>query len=174
MPIVKKGYSVKLKQFLLPPFLLALMTLPLQGATVLFLVIETGLGEEEKVNEYSNLWENGLLDVFFEEGHIVSNSPVLRLAEKPEGEFPGQASEDLSGAVDGGAGYLILAILDFQVPAGERKVKPGDISLRLYQTRPYRFLYEEHYAGGNYNNNMNDEFVRVKQTVRRLLPHLQG
>ncbi|GHT93964.1 hypothetical protein FACS1894140_6990 [Spirochaetia bacterium] len=139
----------------------------------MFLVIETGLREDGKANEYSNLWENGLLDVFFEEGHIVSNSPMLRLAERPQGEFPSEALEDLSGAVNGGADYLILVMLDFPVLTGERKAKPGDISLRLYQTRPYRFLYEEHYAGGN-NNNMNDEFVRVKQTIRRLLPHLNG
>ncbi|GHT64262.1 hypothetical protein FACS1894110_03570 [Spirochaetia bacterium] len=162
-----------MKRLLALPLLLVLMTLPLQGATISFLVIETGLWEDAKANEYSSLWENSLMEVFFEEGHIVSNSPVLRLAEKSDKEFPDEAMGDLSGAVEGGVDYFILAMLDFPAAAGGRIRKPGDISLRLYKTMPYEFLYEERYAGRN-NNNMNDEFARIKQTVRRLLPHLKG
>ncbi|GHV56243.1 hypothetical protein AGMMS49579_20580 [Spirochaetia bacterium] len=162
-----------MKRLLALPFFLILMTLPLHGATISFLVIETGLWEDAKANEYSSLWENSLMEVFFEEGHIVSNSPVLRLAEKSDKEFPDEATGEFSGAVEGGVDYFILAMLDFPATAGGKIRKPGDISLRLYKTRPYEFLYEERYAGRN-NNNMNDEFVRVKQTVRRLLPYLKG
>jgi hypothetical protein len=164
-----------LKHLLALPLLLTLMALPLHGATISFLVIETGLRDDGRANEYSTLWENSLLDVFFEEGHIVSNSPALRLPRGAPftGEFPEEAMADLSEARDGGADYLILAMLDFPVPAAAGKPKPADISLRLYKTEPYRFLYEERYAGRS-NNNMNDEFARIKQTVRRLIPHLKG
>ncbi|GHV63563.1 hypothetical protein AGMMS49587_14010 [Spirochaetia bacterium] len=162
-----------LKRILTLLLLMAVMILPLQGATVSFLVIETGLRDDRKANEYSVLWESSLMDVFFEEGHIVSNSPSLHLAQKTDKELPDEAMADLSGAIDGGVDYFILALLDFPAVAGGKVQKPGDISLRLYKTRPYQFLYEERYAGRN-NNNMKDEFARVKQTVRRLIPHING
>ncbi|GHU92305.1 hypothetical protein FACS189479_00820 [Spirochaetia bacterium] len=164
-----------MKRLLFLPLVFAAMALPLQGATVSFLVMETGLREDAKANEYSSLWENSLMEVFFEEGHIVSNSPVLRIDQKTKAaaedrEFPNEASADLGEARDGGVDYFVLATLDF--PAGDGKT-PGDISIRLYKTRPYQFLYEERYAGKS-SSNKNDEFARIKQTVRRLLPHLKG
>ncbi|GHT59635.1 hypothetical protein FACS1894109_15910 [Spirochaetia bacterium] len=158
------------KRLLFLPLVFVSMALPLHGATVSFLVVETGLREDAKANEYSTLWESSLMDVFFEGGHIVSNSPALRLARKSDKEFPDEALPDLGEAIDGGVNYFILAMLDFSSGNGNI-MRPGDISLRLYQTRPYQFLYEERYAGKN-SNNLNDEFARIKQTVRRLLPHL--
>jgi hypothetical protein len=162
-----------LKRILILLPLLAIIMLPLEAATVSFLVTEMGLRDDGRANEYSMLWENSLMEVFFEEGHIVSNSPVLRLTQKSEKELPDEAVADLSGAIDGGVDYFILAMLDFPAVTKGRIQKPGDISLRLYKTRPYQFLYEERYAGGN-NNNLNDEFARIKQTVRRLIPHMNG
>ena len=95
-----------LKRILILLPLLVIMMLPLEAATVSFLVAETGLRDDGKANEYSRLWENSLMEVFFEEGHIVSNSPVLRLTQKSEKEFPDEAMADLSGAIDGGGGLL--------------------------------------------------------------------
>ncbi|GHV92581.1 hypothetical protein AGMMS50268_30840 [Spirochaetia bacterium] len=156
------------------PLFLAAVALPLSAATVSFLVIETGLEEHAGANSYSTLWESSLLDVFFKEGHIVSNSPVLRLAQKPEKEFPDEARGDLSEATEGGVDYFILAMVDYPASERGRNQKPDTISLRLYKTRPYQFLYEERYAGRNNNRNLSDETVLVEQTVRRLIPHLKG
>jgi hypothetical protein len=163
-----------MKRLLVLLLLLAAMALSLSAATVSFLVIETGLKDDSGANDYSVIWENSLLDVFFEEGHIVSNSPILRLTQKPEKEFPDEAQVDLSEAVNGGVDYFILAMVDYPAPLEGKTQKPGNISLRLYKTRPYQFLYEERYAGRNSSGNMKDEFVQVKQTVRRLIPHLKG
>ena len=52
------------------------------------------------------LWESGLMDVFFEAGHIVSNAPALRLDRKPAEAFPEAARPELNEAIAGGGGVF--------------------------------------------------------------------
>jgi hypothetical protein len=117
------------------------------------------------VFESSLLWETGLFDVCFEAGHIVSNSPVLRMnraggadfpgKEAPRGEFPGELLPDLEAA--GGADYLILALLAYPAGIPGEKTMPRGVSLRLYApvrggnpgAGEYRFVYEGNSALGN-------------------------
>jgi hypothetical protein len=146
---------------------------PLAAATLHFVVVETGIGlppaEEpgsartgQTVLESSALWEAGLFDVGFEAGHIVSNSPVLRMnraggadfpgKEAPRREFPDELRADMEAAAAGGADYFILALLAY--PAGNPggNLRPEGVSLRLYAVPPvragtpesgaYRFVYE--------------------------------
>ncbi|MDR1443389.1 MAG: hypothetical protein LBI94_00760 [Treponema sp.] len=99
----------------------------------------------------SLLWESCLMDVFFEAGHIVSNSPVLGLGrsggmnipgrESPGMEFPGELQKDLAEARSGLADYFILVLLSY--PAADRKTKPEQVDVRIYGLEPYRFVYEE-------------------------------
>jgi hypothetical protein len=146
---------------------------PLSAATVSFLVIESGLSEEEGANSWSRLWENSLLDVFFEEGFIVSNAPVKRLEIKPRQLFPDEAAEDLAEAVEGGVEYFILALLDYPSPAGQANPRPRNITLRVFKAGSRQLLYERHYAGSAFTKR-GDEFTRIKQSVRGLIPHLAG
>ena len=74
-------------------FLCVFFLFRVEAATVSFLVIETGLTDEAGSRQHSGLWESGLLDVFFESGHIVSNAPILRLLSKPSGDFPEEAKD---------------------------------------------------------------------------------
>jgi hypothetical protein len=83
--------------------------------------------------------------VFFEAGHIVSNSPILRLAglsiadfpgkNDPGGEFPREIRPDLEEAALGGVDYLILVLLSYPQGAADTKAKPDQVNLRIYSFR---------------------------------------
>jgi hypothetical protein len=147
------------------------MVFPLSAATVSFMVIESGLPEESGSSSWSNLWESGLLDVFFDAGHIVSNAPVKRLGIKPRQTFPDEAKAEFDEAAAGGVEYFILALLDYPPPAGNEIPRPRNIVLRVFRVSPYRFLHEEQYAGTGAAN-MGDEFTNIKRSVRGLIAHL--
>jgi hypothetical protein len=146
--------------------------LPLPAATVSFLVIETGLREDLGTSGYSALWENSLLDVFFEAGHIVSNAPVMRLGQVPADDFPPEALADLSEAAEGGAEFFILAQLDYSLSRTDADPAPRNIALRVYRTRPYGLVYEERLEGLGASA-AKDESARAKQTVYRLIPYIK-
>lgn len=160
-----------IKRRLIPVVCLLFLAASLQAATVSFLVIETGLPAETESSLHSSLWESGLLDVFFEAGHIVSNAPIMRLSRKPAKVFPDEAKADLDEALEGGAEYFILALLDYAAPAQTDIQKPTNINLRLFKTKPYKLIYEQQYADKS-SQTLNDEFTSLKQAVRGLIPHL--
>jgi hypothetical protein len=161
--------------------LAALTTARVSAVTLSFLVVESGCsGEALPAGSFksSSLWENNLLDIFFEAGHIVSNSPILRLPaisakdfpgkESPNKAFPPEVRLELDDAAAGGADYFILALLTFPPEAAARDVTPEQVSLRVYSTRPYRFVYE-----GNGAFPPDEEGERVRGLIRGLIPHLK-
>jgi hypothetical protein len=161
-----------LKKSVLGGLLLGLFAVfPLHAATVSFLVIETGLPMESAANQYSIMWENGLLEVFFEAGHIVSNAPIMRLSGKPSGVFPDEAESELEAALAGGVDFFILAVLDYPASKNPAVIKPQKVSMRLFQTRPRNMLYEEQYLGKN-TKTEKEEYDNLKEAVMGLVPHI--
>ncbi|MDR2363854.1 MAG: hypothetical protein LBD65_05515 [Spirochaetaceae bacterium] len=165
MGSLKRGYR------LVPLWLL--LVSPVFAANISFLVIETGIREEGAVHESSNLWETGLLDVFFDAGHIVSNAPIMRLNKSQNKEIPDEARGNLEEAIQGGADFFILALLDYQgaAAANAPKIKPQAVSVRLFRTRPYKLLYEQFYSDGAQTPG-NDELTKAKGAARSIIPHL--
>jgi hypothetical protein len=163
-----------------PRFILilaALSAFPLPAATVSFMVMETGLGESRELNNASILWENTVLDAFFEAGHIVSNAPMLRVPgpASPAGtgaEMPEAAREGFEGAREGGADYFILVHLDYP-GAGDRNQRPRDVSLRLFRVRPRAFIAEER-LGEEKARSAGTEAETLKSTVRKLMPYMKN
>ncbi|MDR1025641.1 MAG: hypothetical protein LBL56_07935 [Treponema sp.] len=152
---------VKTERIFLGFFLFAVLNTPVFAASLYILVAETGSGAGEGRFSQDNpgqavgfdssfLWESCLMEVFFEAGHIVSNSPVLGLGrsinmpgrESPGMEFSGELRTDLAEARSGMADYFILALLSYPA-AADRKTRPEQVSLRIYSLEPYRFVYEE-------------------------------
>ncbi|MDR1410775.1 MAG: hypothetical protein LBI91_01060 [Spirochaetaceae bacterium] len=148
---------------------------PASAYTVSFVVAEIGIPEGQGVSEYSNFWESGLLDVFFDAGHIVSNGHVLRLGAPPAKQFPDEAAETLSEANAGGADYFILALLDYRVsgaPDTSPIPKPKQVSLRLFKTNPFRFIREEKFAGFQ-EPRAGEDFISAKRAAMKILPYLE-
>jgi len=140
-----------------------------QAAMVSFLVIETGLGEDEIKRQHTQQWENQLLDVFFEAGHIVCNAPIMRLERKPAEDLPKEAKSDFNEAAEGGVDYFVIAQLDYS--AGS--LNPSEISLRLYTFAPTKKVHEKKYAAKTYKT-ADDETNDLKKIARDLIPYIKN
>jgi hypothetical protein len=163
-----------LKKLGLGTFFAIVLAVSAHGATVSFMVIETGIREEVPVADSSRLWEYALLDVFFDTGHIVSNTPILRIAERPQKNLPDEARGSLDEALEGGADFFIVAVLDYQDPSptGANQLRPRHISLRLFQTMPYRFLYSREYSSADLRIAEKDEVSNAMNVARAMATHL--
>jgi hypothetical protein len=155
--------------------LLMALAVSAHAATISFMVIETGVREEIPTVDSSRLWEYALLDVFFDTGHIVSNAPILRVPEKPEKSLPDEAKAPLNEALEGGAEFFVVAVLDYQNPArgGTADLQPRNISLRLFKTTPYRFLYSQEYTAQDLRVAGQDEVSNAMNVARAMATHLR-
>ena len=156
------------KRFGIVVLLSLFMVFPLSASMVSFLLIETGLKTGSNSGEYTNVWEDGLMSAFFDAGHIVSNSPVMRLenvtASDLEGNIlPAQAQEDFSDAARGGADFFIMAILEYNSQGG--RYKPQMISIRIFSTVSRGLIYEHRFPAGT-GANLRDEYNKAQETAR--------
>ena len=131
-----------------------------------FFVIETGLPEGDR-NQHSLRWEDTLLDVFFNAGHIVCNYPIQRLETKPSGNFLQTSALDLEEeALNGGIDYIVLAQLDY---SGSQS--PGEISFLIYRVRGRVNVLERQVRGKTYRST-GDEIDDLKLIIGELVPYL--
>ena len=145
-------------------FLWFVATAPVTAAAVSFLVIETGQPTAFPGNQYSALWENGLLEVFFELGHIVTNAPLLRLDENPADGFPNEAEQDFDSAREGGMEYFVIGIVD---------TAEYTVYLRLFSTKSQKMIREQIYRGKK-SVSMKDEYQNIKKAAGVMSAHLNG
>jgi hypothetical protein len=154
-------------------FLSVFLMLPLSAAMVSFLVIETGRREDMPIHALTGLWENELMDAFFDAGHIVSNAPIMRLATKPDKDFPDEAQGDLREAIAGGSELLIIALLDYQTPSGGGLEKLQGVSLRLFRTKPYNLVFTQQYSGA-VSGSSKETLAAIKKAAQVLISHVRG
>lgn len=136
----------------------------LPAATVSFLVVEAGLPAETAVPNSSRLWENGMLDAFFEAGHIVSNAPILRVEGK---SFP-ELKAEIKEAREGGADFLVVAFLSYREGVPE---KPS-ATIRLFSVSSGSLLYETSFRDEAAQNS-DEEFLTIKNNAKQLVPELR-
>ena len=136
------------------------------GATVSCLVIETGLPSGGPKSQYSTMWENNLMDVLFETGHIVSNGRMIRLDRKPEESFPGEAERDYEEARENGMDYFLVAIIEHG--SGGR---PQTVSLRLFSANSQELVKEQVYA--NRPASAREENESIKRTINLIAAQIK-
>jgi hypothetical protein len=157
-----------MKKILSLAALVCALSVPAFASTVSFLIIETGLPEDPSVRPQSSmLWENGLMDVFFDAGYIVSNAPMMRLARDPGDKLPDAARGEFNLAKEGDAAFFIVALLAYPDDGSV----PAEVTLRIFSTAQGSLIYEQAYKGGAFKNPV-DEFEAVKKTARTLVPNL--
>jgi len=137
---------------------------PLAAANVSFLVIETGLPKDGPAAQYSIMWENSLMDVFFEMGHIISNSPMMRLDKKPPDGFPDIAERDFEEAQEGGMAYFLVAVVEHPIPY--------KVSMRLYRIRNQEMIREQFYTYGAPKTEK-EEYDNIKRAVASMAARLR-
>ena len=153
-----------LKRFGIVLFLCVLLVFPVFASTVSFLVVETGIPHSANAGDFAFLWEGGLMGAFFDAGHIVSNSPVLRIENPPPAvfqgpEIPREALVDFSDALEGGADYFVIAMIEFI--SGNGRVIPMEISVRIFNTVTQAIIYEDKFQAGS-GTNPRDEFMNAQ------------
>ena len=158
------------KNLLLFAVLLVLFAFPASASMVSFLLVETGLNEEAVSTPYTGLWEGGLMDVFFDAGFIVTNSPVARIEKKPARDISGLVEEDYREAIEGGAEYFVLGYLEYQNKGG--KILPARISLKLYKTDSQKLIYEQNFPAGS-GKDYDEEYLLAKNAGRTIISKLK-
>jgi hypothetical protein len=150
-------------------FFCVLILSRLSAATVSCLVIETGLPSGGPKNQYSMLWENNLMEVFFSTGHIVSNARMMRLDQKPDQNFPWEAERDFDEARENGMDYFLIAIIEHPA-AGTASSQV--VRLRLFNTGSQELIKEQVYSE-NRPKSAKEEIESIKRTIGLIASQLR-
>ena len=159
---MEKGDLMQIQKTFAALLLSLCAVFPLGAASVSFLIIETGMSPEIPINQYSILWEDSLMDVFFESGHIVSNAPLMRLARKPADGFPDEAEGNFNEAKNGGMEYFFVAVMNHP---------ENNVSMRLFNTESRKMIDEQGYTSG-ISVNMREERENIKNAIRAMAAHI--
>ena len=152
--------------------LFVVFTFSVSASTVSFLVVETGLNEGISSPQYSSLWEDGLMSVFFDAGHIVTNNPILRMSKQASIDIRGTAIEaDFVEAALGGADYVILGFLDYQMQ-GNRAVPTG-INIKIYTAVSQVLVFEQNFPAGS-GRNTTEENQIIQNAGRTIISQIKG
>jgi len=140
------------------------LTLKAEGSMVSFYLIETGLSESVNDNQFAVQWENAFMDVFFDGGLIVSNAPVLRLANKPSGDILRYVN--MNDARNAGIDFVIIGQLDFT-----HNGAPSDITFFIYQVTPGEKILERHIPGRT-TRSAREEYEYMKAIARGFITYI--
>jgi len=135
------------------------------ASMVSFYFIETGLPDNGNENQHSLLWESAFMDVFFEAGYIVSNTPVLRLENKPQGDILRQVN--MHTVRNAGIDFLLIAQFDFN-----SDMIPSEISFYIYKVNPREKLFERKIDVRAGRRPSREEFEYMKSVARGLVPYI--
>jgi len=136
---------------------------------VSFFILETGLPQNDRNNPHSITWENSLMDVFFEAGHIVSNAPILRLDSKPQGDIFQSISFNLTQARNMGIDYVMIAQLNFD---NDSQI-PTSVSFLIYRVNTREKLLDNKVQVNSYRSSR-EESDDIKSIIRGLLPYFNN
>ena len=145
--------------------LLLLLVFSASASTVSFLVVETGLGE--RTTQYGSLWEGGLMDVFFDAGHIVTNYPIAKMEKRPAEDLSGPIELDFNEARVGGADYFILGFLEFKDSS-----VPNAMIIKIYSTDTEKLIFERSFPAGT-GRNLGEEEQIAKNAGRIIVSNIR-
>jgi hypothetical protein len=168
-----------LRTVLLAGFL-SLFVSPLFCANISVLIIETGLqdGKPARRGEMTEIWETGLMDVFFEEGHIVTNAQAFALKKKPGKELTSEITSYITEAEDAGIDYFVLAYLNYETDVAanvgrfSELPKPVDIEFNLFSIDPAKCIWTQNIDLRRDSYSTREEQTRARKAARTLIVHL--
>jgi len=149
--------------------LFLLLVFPASASMVSFMVVETGLSEEAST-QYGSVWEGGLMQVFFDAGHIVTNYPIARMEKKPENDISGPIGNDFFEAAVNGAEYFVLCYLEFQ---NRSRSVPNTMIIKIYDVNAEKLIFERSFPAGT-GRNLNDEYQIALNTGRIVVSNIKG
>jgi hypothetical protein len=153
-----------MKKVVLAVLFSILLVFNAEASLISFYVIETGVPENVGRIQHSLTWEDAFMEVFFESGYIVSNYPMMRLAQKPNGNILEISGFDIFEAKDAGIDYILISLIDYSSPYQ----LPDRVSIYIFTTKNHEVIYERHLAGRSYRNER-EEFDGLKSVIRDLV-----
>jgi hypothetical protein len=170
---------------------LALFSSPLFCAHISMLIVETGLRDGPSVRRggMTEIWETGLMDVFFEEGHIVTNARTFALKKKPGKDLTGEIKSYITEAESVGIDYFVLAYLNYETTMDaaanggrfSELPKPADIEFNLFNINPSKINPAQGTSKCVWTQNIDlrrdsypakQEQIRARRAARSLIVHL--
>jgi hypothetical protein len=139
----------------------------LNAATVSVLVVEAGLPPGYGCSSSAEVWESGMMDAFFDAGHIVSNAPCMQILNAA-GVLPAEVNGDFDQARIGGADFLVLVVLNYKDGSIE---STKDVVIRVFSVVSGDLLYETKIADRVWRST-DEEFFDAKQQAGKLVPQL--
>jgi hypothetical protein len=157
--------------------LFAVVLVPVSADMISLMVAETGIASSYKRTESSDFWESGLMGIFFDNGLIVSNAPVMRLegdeVYQQTGGIPQEIKPIMDDALLGGASYFVLILLNYQGKIESGNIKPGQASLRLFKLNPLGLVSEDKYQVKT-NIPVREELSAIRKAGLAVISHLNG
>jgi hypothetical protein len=135
----------------------------------------------------TEVWETGLLDVFFEEGHIVTNAQAFALKTAPGEALPGEIKSYIAEAEEAGIDYFVLAYLNYATAADAATTgantgrsfdpsKPVGIEFNLFNINPARHTSKRTWTQTidlrRENYSAKDERAGARRAARSVIAHL--
>ena len=148
--------------------LLVFLAFPASASMITFLFVETGINNEDVSTQHGTLWEGGLMEVFFNAGHIVTNYPITRMEKKPAQDLSGVIRADFNEAAEGGSEYFILGFLEYK----NQESIPSRITLKLYKTRQQELIFEQSFPAGT-GSSMNEEYQFAQNAGRIIISNIK-
>jgi len=145
-------------------FLGILTAIYADASVISFYIVETGLPVGGARNRNSMLWEDAFMDVFFESGYIVSNYPMMRHSEKPEGNIIEASGFDAEEAKDAGIDYILVAQLDYD----NALLPPSAITFYIFRVDNHQVIYEKK-INGIANKPERDSYEDMKGIIKGLV-----
>jgi len=161
-----KKLRLKLSPLRFPAIFIGLFFLNfnIAASMVSFYIIETGLPDNGKIFQQSVSWEDAFLEVFFDGGFIVSNAPILRLDDKPEGDILDYVN--MHEAEKAGVDFLVIAQLDYV------ELIPSEISFFIYKVTSTKKLMESKVQVRQIKV-AREEYEYMKTVVRGLVGYIE-
>ena len=111
------------------------------------------------------------MSIFFDAGHIVTNNPILRMEKQVPVEISGTPIEyDIIEAASGGAEYIILGSVDYQMQGNRAALTK--INIKIYTTVPQELVYEQNFPAGT-GRNSNEEYQLIQNAGRTIISQIK-
>jgi hypothetical protein len=136
------------------------------------MIIETGMADES-TKRTADIWESGMMDAFFDEGHIVCNTPAIQIPSLDDEELPKEARRNFEDADINGVDYFVIAQLNYSQNESFVITGPDKVSLKLYRINPYGMLYKTSFPV-NSGIPASEEFSGAKNAARILFTYIRG
>jgi len=160
-----------MKKYYLALILCLVGFMSLGAATVSVLVVEAGLPPGNGCTPSAEIWESGMMDAFFEAGHIVSNAPCHQIAvsiNKASGSLTSDIGQDLDQARLGGVDFFVLILLNYRDESTEL---PKDVFIQVFRVSSGDLLYETSLNARVWGSS-DEEFLDAKRNAGKVVPQL--